>query len=51
MFMMALVDRRRDGARLIGRTVWPEPWWIAARYGRPASRMKHLWGLVRRGEA
>ena len=48
-FMLALVDRPRDGARLIGRTLWPEPWWITARYGRPVGRVAHLWGLVRRG--
>lgn len=48
-FMMALVDRRLDGARLIGRTLWPEPWWIAARYGRRVNRLRHLLGLVRRG--
>ena len=50
-FMTALVDRPRDGARLIGRTLWPERWWLTARYGRPVSRARHLWGLVRRGEA
>ena len=49
-FMAALVDRRRDGVRLIGRTLWPEPWWIAARYGRPVSRAHHLLSLVRRRE-
>ena len=48
-FMLALVDRPRDGARLIGRTLWPESWWIAARYGRPVGHIEHLWGLVRRG--
>ncbi len=50
ILMLALVDRPRDGARLVGRTLWPEPWWIAARYGRPAGHIEHLWGLVRRGE-
>ena len=50
VFMMALVDRRRDGARLVGRTLWPEPWWIAARYGRRVSRARHLWELFRHGE-
>jgi hypothetical protein len=33
--MTALVDRPRDGARLIGRTLWPERWWLTARYGPP----------------
>lgn len=51
VFMLALVDRPRDAARLIGRTLWPEAWWIAARYGRPVGHIEHLWGLVRRGTA
>ena len=49
----ALQDPDSDNqviARLIGRAVWPERWWIAARYGRPVGRVEHLWGLVRRGE-
>jgi hypothetical protein len=49
LFMLALIDRPRDVARLIGRTLWPETWWIDARYGRPVGRVAHLWGLVRRG--
>jgi hypothetical protein len=49
VFMLSLVDRPRDGARLVGRTLWPEAWWIAARYGRPVGHIEHLWGLVRRG--
>jgi hypothetical protein len=49
-FMLSLVDRPRDAARLIGRTLWPEPQWIAARYGRPVARVSHLWEVVRRGE-
>jgi hypothetical protein len=49
VFMLALVDRPRDGARLVGRTLWPERWWIDARYGRRVSRVGHLWGLLRRG--
>jgi hypothetical protein len=49
-FMLSLVDRPRDGARLVGRALWPERWWIDARYGRPVGRVEHLWGLVRRGE-
>lgn len=47
LFMLAIVDRSRDGARLIGRTLWPETWWIAARYGRRVSRVEHLRRLVR----
>ena len=49
VFMLTLVDRPKDGARQVGRTLWPEAWWIAARYGRPIGHIEHLWGLVRRG--
>ena len=50
LLMLALVDRPKDVARLVGRTLWPEPWWLDARYGRPVGRVEHLLGLVRRGE-
>jgi len=46
-FMLTLVDRRRDGARLVARTVWPEDWWIEARHGRAAGRLRHIGGLLR----
>jgi len=49
LFMLLLVDRSRDGAHLIGRTLWPESCWIAARYGRPVGRLEHVRGLIRRG--
>jgi putative nucleotidyltransferase-like protein len=48
--LLALVDRPRDAARLIGRTLWPEAWWREARYGRPVGPAGHLWSLARRGE-
>jgi hypothetical protein len=47
--LLALVDRPRDAARLVGRTLWPEAWWRAARYGRPVGPAEHLWLLARRG--
>ena len=49
-FMLALVDRPRDAGRLIGRAVWPERWWVAARHGRSAGRLAHVRHLLRRGE-
>lgn len=33
VFQLLLVDRPRDAARLIGRTLWPERAWLQARYG------------------
>ena len=50
LLMLALVDRPRDVARLVARTLWPEPWWLEARYGRRVGRVRHLAGLLRRGE-
>jgi hypothetical protein len=50
VLLLLLVDRPPDMARLVLRTVWPERAWIAARYGRPASRLGHVWRLVRHGE-
>jgi len=48
-FLLAMVDRPRDVLRLVGRTLWPEPWWRAARYGRPVGPAGHLWSMARRG--
>ncbi len=33
-YQLLLVDRPRDAARLVVRTLWPEEAWLAARYGR-----------------
>ena len=48
-YQLALADRSPDAARLVGRTLWPEPSWLAARYGRanPAIRFRHLAGAAR----
>jgi hypothetical protein len=49
MYQMLLVDRLRDGARLLGRALWPEDAWLAARYGRQGfwQRWQHIWAVVR----
>jgi hypothetical protein len=49
-FMLALVDRSRDGARLVGRALWPERWWVEARHGRAVGRLGHVRELLRRGD-
>jgi hypothetical protein len=46
LLLLLLVDRSRDRARLIFRTLWPEPEWLAARYGRSVSNWRHLWYLL-----
>lgn len=48
--LLLLVDRPRDAARLLWRTVWPEKEWLAARYGEPTGHGRHLWRLVWRRE-
>jgi hypothetical protein len=45
--LLLLVDRPRDGLRLIGRTLWPTAEWRAARYGRPTGPLSHFWHLLR----
>jgi hypothetical protein len=43
-YQLALVDRPRDAARLVGRTLWTENGWLTARYGSagPTVRVRHL---------
>ena len=50
LLLLLLVDRPRDIARLIFRTLWPEAEWLAARYGSRTSRWRHLWNVVRYGQ-
>lgn len=49
-FLLAVVDRPEDGARLVGRALWPEPAWLASRYGEGANRIRHLRALAGREE-
>lgn len=51
LLLLLLVDRPRDMARLTARAVWPEREWLAARYGPAAGRSRHLWQIMRFGEA
>ena len=48
-YQLALVDRPRDAARLVGRTLWPERGWLHARYGAatPFIRVRHLTSAAR----
>ncbi len=47
-YQLLLVDRARDAARLLGRALWPEEAWLAARYGRAGWRTRgaHLLSAV-----
>lgn len=46
LFLLLLVDRPQDVARLVGRTLWPEPAWLVARYGAEVGHGRHLWRLL-----
>ncbi|MCZ7669984.1 MAG: nucleotidyltransferase family protein [Chloroflexi bacterium] len=43
LLLLLLVDRKRDMGKLVGRTLWPEPEWLAARYSDDAGHWRHLW--------
>jgi hypothetical protein len=56
VYLLLLVDRARDAAKLIYRTLWPEGEWLAARYGSDATtgsrtgigvRLRHLVNAAR----
>jgi hypothetical protein len=49
LLLLLLVDRPRDAARLVFRTLWPEPAWLEARYQQPTSRWRHFWNVARHG--
>ena len=44
IFLLFLVDRVQDAARLVFRTLWPERAWLIARYGHytVGTRLRHL---------
>jgi hypothetical protein len=49
VFLLLLVDRRRDAVKLIFRALWPEREWLIARYGRYSftTRLRHLFDAAR----
>lgn len=48
-FQLLLVDRPADALRLLGRALWPEGSWLAARYGTAGTRVRvrHLAAALR----
>jgi hypothetical protein len=50
LYLLLLVDRVRDMARLIFRTLWPEQEWLRARYGVPYTHRRHLGRIIRHGQ-
>lgn len=49
VYLLRLVDRRRDVVRLIFRTLWPEREWLVVRYDRAGTsiRLRHLLNAAR----
>jgi hypothetical protein len=49
VFLLLLVDRLRDGVKLVFRALWPERAWLIARYGRYtfSTRVRHLFDAAR----
>jgi hypothetical protein len=49
VFLLLLIDRGRDAAKLIFRALWPEREWLIARYGRYTftTRLRHLLDAAR----
>ncbi len=49
VLLLSLIDRPSDMLRLLGRALWPETEWLAARYGdaQPATRFRHLLAAFR----
>ena len=58
LFLLVLVDRARDAARLLWRALYPDRLWLTLRYEKPDAtawrvgllRTQHLLNLVRTGE-
>jgi hypothetical protein len=49
VFLLLLVDRKRDAVKLVYRALWPEREWLVARYGYHtfATRVRHLFDAAR----
>ena len=50
LLLLLLVDRVSDATKLIYRTIFPEPIWLEARYGKPVSHWYHLRQLLTHGQ-
>jgi len=48
VYLLLLADHTRDAVRLFGRTLWPEPSWLEARYGHAglAMQLRHMTNAV-----
>ncbi len=44
VYLLLMVDRKRDAVKLVYRALWPEDEWLRARYGKSGwrLRLRHL---------
>jgi hypothetical protein len=49
VYLLLMVDRKRDAVKLVYRALWPEGEWLLARYGRTGwqTRLRHLFDAAR----
>ncbi len=49
VYLLLMVDRKRDAAKLVYRALWPESEWLQARYGKAGwrTRLQHLLDAAR----
>jgi hypothetical protein len=56
VYLLLMVDRKRDAVKLVYRALWPENEWLQARYGSDATtggrrgwrlRLRHLFDAAR----
>jgi hypothetical protein len=49
VYLLLLVDRKRDALRLLAHALWPDRKWLEARYGQAglAIQLRHLVSAMR----
>ncbi len=49
VYLLLMVDRKRDAVKLVYRALWPEEEWLQARYGRSGwrTRLRHVFDAAR----
>ena len=51
VYLLLMVDRKRDAVKLVYRALWPENEWLRARYGRSGwplrARLRHMFDAAR----
>jgi hypothetical protein len=47
VYLLLIVDRKRDVVKLVYRALWPENEWLLARYGQGGGRLRHVFDAAR----